>query len=92
MKYLSEFCLEREVFYTEVAGKIKTHTLSFMFIVPCIILYSVNNQQMQLYAVNFIPLLGSLQKCERERMLLNTCFASLISLFLPSPPPREFLS
>ena len=32
----------------------------FMFMVPCIILYSMNNQQMQLYAVNFIPLLGSL--------------------------------
>ena len=31
-----------------------------MFMVPCIILYSMNNQQMQLYAVNFIPLLGSL--------------------------------
>ena len=28
--------------------------------VPCIILYSMNNQQMQLYAVNFVPLLGSL--------------------------------
>jgi len=32
----------------------------FMFMVPCIILYSMNNQQKQLYAVNFIPLLGSL--------------------------------
>ena len=31
-----------------------------MFMVPCIILYSMNNQQIQLYAVNFIPLLGSL--------------------------------
>ena len=31
-----------------------------MFIVPCIIIYSMNKQQMQLYAVNFIPLLGSL--------------------------------
>ena len=26
----------------------------FMFMVPCIILYSMNNQQMQLYAVNFM--------------------------------------
>ena len=32
----------------------------FMFMVPCFILYSMNNQQMQLYALNFIPLLGSL--------------------------------
>jgi len=32
----------------------------FMFMVPCIIIYSMNNQQMQLCAVNFIPLLGSL--------------------------------
>ena len=31
-----------------------------MFMVPCIILYSKNNQQLQLHAVNFIPLLGSL--------------------------------
>ena len=28
--------------------------------VPCITLYSMNKQQMQLYAVNFITLLGSL--------------------------------
>ena len=34
--------------------------LYFRFMVPCIILYSTNNQQIQLYAVNFIPLLGSL--------------------------------
>ena len=32
----------------------------FMFMVPCIIIYSMNNQQIQLYAVNFIPLLRSL--------------------------------
>ena len=31
-----------------------------MFMVPFIIFYSMNNQQMQLYAVNFIPLLDSL--------------------------------
>ena len=31
-----------------------------MFMVPCIVLYSMNNQQMQLYAVNSISLLGSL--------------------------------
>ena len=35
-------------------------TLHFMFMVPCIILYSMNNQQVLLYAVNFIPLLCSL--------------------------------
>ena len=34
--------------------------LYFMFMVPCIILYSINNQQMQLYPVNYIPLLCSL--------------------------------
>ena len=32
----------------------------FVFTVPCIIIYSLNNQQMQLFAVNFIPLPGSL--------------------------------
>ena len=37
-----------------------SHSVSFTFMVPCIILYSMNKQQMQLYAVNFIPLLGSL--------------------------------
>ena len=36
--------------------------INFMFIVPCIIIPYIlwNNQQMHLYAVNFIPLLGSL--------------------------------
>ena len=38
----------------------KQNVWVFMFMVPCIILYSMNNQLMQLYAVNFIPLLGSL--------------------------------
>ena len=34
----------------------------FILIVPCIIIFYWNNQQMQLYAVNFIPLLSSLYK------------------------------
>ena len=38
----------------------KHYTLYLLFTVPCIIIYSMNNQMMQLYAVNFIPLLGSL--------------------------------
>ena len=35
-------------------------TVYFIFIVPCIIIFYWNNQQMQLYAVNFISLLSSL--------------------------------
>ena len=38
---------------------LKSH-LNVIFIVPCIIIFYWNNQQMQLYAVNFIPLLNSL--------------------------------
>jgi len=49
--------------------------MCFMFIVPCIILYSLNNQQMQLYAVNFIPLLGSLYMF---RVLYTTIIRSAI--------------
>ena len=43
-----------------------------MFMVPCIILYSMNNQQMQLYAVNFIPLLGSLYMFTIRCTILKT--------------------
>jgi hypothetical protein len=38
----------------------KDEDISFIFIVPCIIIFYLNNQQMQLYAVNFISLLFSL--------------------------------
>ena len=44
----------------EWSSDINIQDLYFMFMVPCIIIYSMNNQQMQLYAVSFIPLLGSL--------------------------------
>ena len=52
--FCSSGCRNREIWHRQCALFI------FLFIVPCIIIFYWNNQQMQLYAVNFIPLLSSL--------------------------------